>query len=93
MSVERVWRWRCDACGRVIELVGYGMPRGWYFAPVRIEATGQSVTAHRCAGCGPGQNGKRPSDSYASEEPREVVPPSSETGGRVPPCRSTDAGS
>lgn len=86
MSFERPWRWTCDVeeCGRVVEVRGYGLPRGWFFVPAGFGDGGQSFT------CGPGPRGKAPRDSYASDEPVEVIPPIGETGGRVPPCRSTD---
>lgn len=89
MSFARIWRWTCDGCQRAVEVHGSGLPKGWFYVPGGINESGHNVTTHRCAACGRGPRGKPPRDSYASDEPVEVIQPSSETGGRVPPCRST----
>lgn len=46
MSVDRIWRWRCDApgCGAVAEVDDYGLPRGWIFVKGR-------PVSHRCPAC------------------------------------------
>jgi hypothetical protein len=44
MSVERLWRWTCDACSKVEDRGDYGLPRGWIFVK------GHTVT-HRCPDC------------------------------------------
>lgn len=105
MSFERPWRWRCDTCPRVVEVLDRGLPRGWTWVSAG-ERDGADATTHCCVTCTTAEielakAEKRapvvhcPRDSYATDEPIEVVSPDAlpaESAGRVRPCRSTAVG-
>lgn len=44
MSVERVWKWKYDECGGILEREDYGLPPGWIFVK-------DKVISHRCQEC------------------------------------------
>jgi hypothetical protein len=46
VSLERLWHWTCDGCGRCEVRKGYGLPDGWVVVLDR-------VITHRCPGCAP----------------------------------------
>ncbi len=84
MSFERPWRWRCDGCGRIVEVIDRGLPRNWTWVSAG-ERDGADTTTHRCATCTAAEvelakaekrasRCHRPRDSYAADEPVEVVP-------------------
>lgn len=105
MSFEHPWRWSCDTCPRVVEVRDRGLPRGWTWVSAG-EKHGVDQTTHCCVTCTAAEIElakaekrapvvHRPRDSYATDEPIEVVspdPPTGQSAGRVPPCRSTAAG-
>jgi len=91
MSWDRIWRWTCDRCGRVVEVRDRGFPKGWTFVPAGNK-DGVDVVTHRCAECSPTEEkAHRPRDSYAVDKPVEVQGPTLafvDGGGRVAACPS-----
>ncbi len=92
MSWERIWRWTCDGCGRVVEVLDRGFPYGWTYVSGGMSQDGSDIVTHRCHVCSPTeQRARTPRDSYAADTPVEVREPTladPEGGGRVAACPS-----
>jgi hypothetical protein len=46
MSVERFFRWRCDACSKEEVRHDYGLPAGW----IAVKSM-ERITENRCESC------------------------------------------
>jgi len=49
MSVERVFKWTCNRCGKIVERSPYGLPKDWIYLPALINK--RSSVQHLCEVC------------------------------------------